>query len=325
MTRSPDISAIIPAYNSADFIADAVASMRAQTHPVDEIIIVDDGSRDNTREVIRTLGDDIVLIQQANAGPSAARNAGIDRARGAFIAFLDADDQWTPEKTASQLEVFARHPDMALVAADMAEVDADGRTTVASMLDHHGLLEQFKALDGAPVPAAMAALTRKNFIPTGTVLVRREAVIEAGRFTTAIRWGEDLELWAKIAARHPLTCLPVVHMLRRRHEANATSNTTPMLEDLVRVMESLRRWGAAELKQQGVDADKLVASALADLGYWHFQHNRTVPARAAFGRSLRESPTLRSLVYRLASQLPGSWVAPLRRIKQQTTGSGTQA
>ena len=324
MTRPPGISAIIPAYNSADFITDAVASMRAQTHPVDEIIIVDDGSSDNTREVIQHLGDDIVTIHQANAGPSAARNAGLARARGEFIAFLDADDQWTPDKTANQLEVFARYPDLALVAADMAEVDATGHTIIPSMLDHHGLLEHFQALDGAPVPAAMAALTRKNFIPTGTVLVRRAAVIEAGLFTTAIRWGEDLELWAKIAARHPLTCLPVVHMLRRRHESNTTSNTTPMLEDLVRVMESLRCWGGTELKHQGVDADKLVASALADLGYWHFQHNQAAPARLAFGRSLRESPSLRSLVYWLASPLPNSWLGPLRRIKQQSTGTGTQ-
>lgn len=310
------ISAIIPAYNSGDFLMDALKSVRRQTRPVQEIIVVDDGSTDDTAEIVRAAGKDILYFRQENRGPSAARNLGIKRSSGDWVAFLDADDQWTPNKTAEQIHNIEKHPELCLVASDMAEIDTIGNTITASVLAKHHLLEQFQELDGRALPNALAALVRKNFIPTGTVLAHRETLLESGLFNQKIRFGEDLELWAKVASRCPITCLPRVHMLRRQHVNNATSNTLSMLEDLVQVARSIRESTAYSLKRQGICADEMVAQALWNLGYWFFSHGDFTNAKPVFRESFREYPTRRALTYRLASSLPPGLIRNLRHTKQ---------
>jgi len=116
MPQHPLISAIIPTYNSSVFLPMAVASIRAQSVAVAAIIIVDDGSTDDTREVIHGLDAKVVYIRQLNGGPAAARNRGIAAAESELIAFLDADDTWTESKLERQLATLARHPELALVA-----------------------------------------------------------------------------------------------------------------------------------------------------------------------------------------------------------------
>ena len=106
------ISVVIPAYNAEQHIGRAIDSVLAQTRPADEIIVIDDGSTDATAEVIRSFGDRVTLIQQKNAGVSVARNTGIEAATGDWIAFLDADDEWLPEKLKRQAEHLSRNPDL---------------------------------------------------------------------------------------------------------------------------------------------------------------------------------------------------------------------
>lgn len=318
MSDRATLSAVIPAYNSAAYLPDAVASVRAQNVSVSEIIVVDDGSTDNTADVVASLGADIRYLRQNNAGPSAARNAGIAAAHGDFIAFLDADDQWTPEKTARQLAVFAQHPELALIASDMAETAADGRTIlVPSVLDKHRLREGLRALEGRPLPNALSAVLRKNFIPTGTVLVRRKVFEQVGVFDTHIRYGEDLEMWARIAAAFPITCLAEVHMLRRRHGMNATQATAAMLVDILKVMGQVRKNVGPVLSGQGVNPDRLVADALADLGYFHFCAGDLSAARECFAKSMQEKLNVRSLLYWSFCNLPSTCVKHLRALKQK--------
>ena len=317
MASHPTISAIIPAYNAARYLDDAVRSIREQTVPIAEIIIVDDGSGDATAAVVRNFGADVRYLRQENAGPAVARNRGIEAACGDFVAFLDADDRWTPDKTATQLAQFERRGELALVASDMAETDAAGAVQIPSMLAKHGQLQEFESLAGRPIPNALAALLRENFIPTPTVMVRRAVLQAVGSFNPAIRYGEDLELWARIAARYPIACLPVVHLLRRRHGANVTHATLPMLEDLTRVMTIIDGWGAEAIREQGLNSKALVAGAWADLGYWHFANDQPTPARTAFARSLHARPSSRAMFYYTCCGLiPARFLPLLRRMKQ---------
>lgn len=313
------ISAVIPAYNSAEFIADAINSILKQTCPIDEIIVVDDGSSDNTGQIVRSLPGNIRYHKQNNRGPSAARNQGIKIAKGNWIAFLDADDQWTPDKIEKQLDTFNRYPELHLIAGDMSEIDNQGKLLTTSVLAKHHLLQRFQELQGQPIPNALAALIRKNFIPTGTVLVQRDTVLAAGLFNESIRFGEDLELWAKIAARHPITCLPEILMLRRQHGNNATHLTGRMLVDLVKVMQSLRSTITADLKHQGLNPDQLVANSFADLGYWYFSETDYSKARLAFLASLRETINRRAALYLLSSCLPHILIKSIKTIKQAIT------
>jgi len=309
------ISVVIPAYNSAAYIADAITSIQKQSYPVFEIIVIDDGSSDDTLAVVKNLPGTIIYHKQDNRGPAAARNQGIRLASGLWVAFLDADDQWTPDKIKQQVAVLARYPELHLIAGDMAEIGQDDTVLTASVLDKHHLLAGFVKEQGRPITNALGKLLAKNFIPTGTVLVRKETLIAVGMFNEAIHFGEDLELWARIAAYYPMTCLPEILMLRRLHNNNATYETASMLSDKVKVMKSLRQYIAMPLKQQGMNPDRLVAEALADVAYWHFNLKDYKKTRWASLASLRVSLTTRALVYGLAACLPASCIMLIKQLK----------
>lgn len=309
------ISAIIPAYNSQDFIIDAIKSIQNQTHPVDEIIVIDDGSVDNTQQLIQSQTKNIIYLKQENQGPSAARNAGIKLAKGDWIAFLDADDQWTSNKIEKQLDVLTLSPELHLLAGDMQEIGMNNEVITQSVLDKHNLLKPFQINQSRPIHHALAQLVTKNFIPTGTVLVKRSTVLEAGLFNNNIRFGEDLELWAKIAAKHPITCLPEILMLRRLHQQNATNATAAMLADLVNVMQSISLYAKDTLSKQNINSNKLMADSWNNLAYWHFVNHDYQQAKQAFWNALNKKINKRSIIYLIACLLPRTLINSIRRLK----------
>ena len=173
----PVVSVIIPAHNSAAFIADAIAGVRAQTFTDHEIIVVDDGSTDDTDEVIRRFPE-VRSVRQSNHGVAAARNAGIALARGEFVCFLDADDLWRPQKLARQLHFMAAHPDVGLLFTDAEEHGADvvEKASILATMTCGG------AATRVPIEDAFRKLLIENFIPTSTVMVRRSCLTASGPF-----------------------------------------------------------------------------------------------------------------------------------------------
>lgn len=313
--RDPIISVVIPTYNRARFLPAAVASVRAQSYPCDEILIVDDGSIDDTTAVVAALGPGVRLIHQANAGPAAARNRGIDEARGDLVAFLDTDDRWLPGKLAAQVELFRREPALGLVCADMAIENDAGVRLVESNFVQRGLQQGFAALDGRPIPDAPRRLLALNFINTSTVMAKRQLLVELGGFDTRLRYGEDLELWLRIAARHPIACVASVQEVRVEHDSNVTRSVEPMLQGYVHMAQAIREWAGAAMADWGVDANRHVASCMADLGYWYFSNGRMSDARKAMVASFREAPNSRSAIYFAGSLLPGTLRRFVRRFK----------
>ncbi len=306
------VSAVIPTYNSADFIVDAIKSIQNQTCPVDEIIVVDDGSADNTQQIVRSLGEGVRYIRQSNKGPSAARNTGIQAAQGDWIAFLDADDVWVNQKQEIQINALNYAPELKLIAGDMSEVDGSNSIVERSVLNKHGLLDGMTALGGRPMPDAFIMLVNKNFIPTGTVLVNKDVLMEAGLFNENIRYGEDLELWAKISCKHAITCLPDQLMVRRQHANNSTKQTEAMLKDMVNVMRSL---GAYSKKCNSPDfsPNRYIADAYFDLGYWYFCGGRLYDARREYWSSIKRHPTYKGIKSMLISLLPAKLINTLRK------------
>jgi glycosyltransferase involved in cell wall biosynthesis len=192
------VSVVIPAYKAERTICRAVDSVLAQTVPVYEIIVVDDGSPDGQNEVIeRTYGDQVILIRQANGKTASARNAGIERATGDFIAFLDADDYWAPEKLATQLGIFERHPEVAVVAGRFHEQGPDGTIYDSSFHNRTSL-----AWNTVLRPRGAKAFRLASGMWTGTVVIRCQAIGE-NRFITGLEPAEDRDFWVRIVKDHP--------------------------------------------------------------------------------------------------------------------------
>ncbi len=190
----PTISVVIPAYNAETTIRRAIDSVLAQTTPPTEILVVDDGSPDGLARVVAAYGPAVTLIQQTNSRSAAARNRGIDAATGDFVAFLDADDYWEPEKLHHQLSVLDKHPQVDVVAGRyFCQTPGEDRCRNETRLGY--LYDRPLRLAGSK------AFLLGTLFWTGTVIVRR-SVFENNRFVSGLEPAEDRDLWVRLAAAH---------------------------------------------------------------------------------------------------------------------------
>jgi glycosyltransferase involved in cell wall biosynthesis len=185
------VSVIVPSYNMAHFLPQAVQSALAQTYQSVEVQIIDDGSTDNTPDVVRQWEADprVRVHRQANGGLSHARNQGIALTRGAFIALLDADDIWVPEKLALQMALFRDRPEVGVVYSGYQRIDGEGQplpTEPTRM--HRGRVS--------------GALLIENFVPASSAVVRRECFERCGDFDVSLRTGEDYDMWLRLSAHY---------------------------------------------------------------------------------------------------------------------------
>ncbi len=190
----PLVSVIIPTYNRADLIGEAVTSVLNQTFDDFEVIVVDDGSTDNTKEAIDRIEGPIRYIYQENKGLSGARNPGIDVAGGEYIAFLDSDDLWLPEKLAEQVRLLDQNSSAGFVYTDYEFVDGDGRSLpkpenyLANPLRNGWILKHLLSFD---------------FIPPSTVMVRKDCLRSVGLFNTSLKQGtDDFDLLLRLVKRY---------------------------------------------------------------------------------------------------------------------------
>ncbi|MGE0445677.1 MAG: glycosyltransferase family 2 protein [Vicinamibacterales bacterium] len=202
------VSVIIPAYNAAAWIDDAIASALAQRHRPLEVIVVDDGSTDDTAARVMALVEREprvrLLRTETNSGrPAVARNAGLAAALGEYVAFLDADDLWNPWKLSDQVGVMSRHADLLFVY---------------SMLESFGYRHRLDVAFGVmPLPfkaaVSRAVLERENVIACSSVLARRAAIAAAGGFDEdpGLAAVEDYDLWLRLASRGPIAFIPRIH------------------------------------------------------------------------------------------------------------------
>jgi len=254
--NTPKISVIIPAYNAAKWIRRAIDSALGQRLSPIEIIVVDDGSSDDTSEVCMRYGEQIRLIQQENAGAAAARNRGVAEARGDWIAFLDADDEWLPHRLEAQWMLLQKHPDI-LWAAGAYAVYRGGKCRFV-----RNLPKDIPWQDGS-VDAYALLGAGSGIIWTGTVLLRREVWNDIGGMDTNLRESEDRDMWLNVASR----CRDLVYVtepVARYHVLAATNltSTTIARRDLSSV--KLARKHMATLSSLPPDAQTAVRAHLRD-------------------------------------------------------------
>jgi GT2 family glycosyltransferase len=196
----PKISVIIPAYNAGAYIARAIDSVLAQTYQDFEIIVIDDGSTDNTRERVAAYSNRVTYLYQPNSERSAARNRGLRAASGDFFAFLDADDQWLPERLAKELALFDRYPGLGLVYAYAKVMDDHGGP--------YGTIGTAFPTEQAANFRAFEGLLLGKYLPIPTVLIRQQCLDTAGLFDEGVSISEDWDLWLRVAVDWPMGFVP---------------------------------------------------------------------------------------------------------------------
>lgn len=217
MSILPFVSIIIPNYNHSRFLADAIQSALEQSYPQKEIIIVDDGSTDNCREVVARYGDRVRYIWQENQGLAGARNTGIRASKGELIGLLDADDQWEPEYLEEMVALANQNPAAAVFYCQTRCVDIEGNTLP-------------QVLGGPPVrPSDIYwVLIRSNFIIPSTVLLCKSIVLEAGLFDQNLRSCEDWDLWLRLLPEIEIVGSPKILVRYRIHDSSLSTNVEGM-------------------------------------------------------------------------------------------------
>ncbi|MCI0703400.1 MAG: glycosyltransferase family 2 protein [Planctomycetia bacterium] len=216
------VSAVIPTYNYGHFVCEAIDSALAQTYQPVEVIVVDDGSTDDTRERLVSYMDRIRYIHQVNQGLSAARNTGICAAHGKLIALLDSDDAWHPRRIEFQMRYLSANPQTALVGAENVTNIANGWPEIG---------DEPKAV----AFSAAEIMVRSRFGPSG-VLVRRECFDAVGDFDTSLRSAEDRDMWIRIASRYPVVKLANPLWRYRLHSGNMSAAAVRMEENEMKVL-----------------------------------------------------------------------------------------
>ena len=277
-TEVPAVSVIIPAYNAAWCVGKAVDSVLAQDYRNYEVIVVNDGSTDETAAVLDTYGDAIRVVRQANGGLSSARNAGIRTARGEFIAFLDADDWWLPEKLSLQLALMRAQPRLGFTSTTARVVDPEGKlvntwacgTWEGSFLAH---------LFGANADVAGSG---------SAVIAKRVLFKHVGGFDEALRSLEDIDMWMRLAAVAEYACLgqPLVVILKRPD--SMSRNLEIMHQATIRVMQKNRHLLPRPL--QGRYWRACMASIHGDYAKWRYRTGQRGSALLELAQIFRLAP-----------------------------------
>ena len=213
MSAPPDlVSVVMPAFNVGWCVGRAVDSVLSQSLRERELVVVDDGSTDDTNDVLASYGDAIRVIRQPNAGMSAARNVGIRQSQGRLVAFLDADDWWYADKLERQVDLMRRHPELGFCS------------TAARVVNPEGQLLNVWHCPGSTADMLQTLFAENAAIAGGcsAVMVRRELLDRVGLFDESLRGFEDPDLWIRLAAVTGYACIgePLVEILRREHSVS---------------------------------------------------------------------------------------------------------
>lgn len=302
---APRVSVIIPAYKAARTIGRALVSVLAQTHPAHEIIVIDDGSPDEVATVVAAYGAPVILLQQPNGGAASARNRGIEHATGDFIAFLDADDYWEPQKLETQLGLFERHPELGLVAGAYYQQQPDQLSRTSDV--------RIANADKVLTLRGREAFHFATGVWTGVVMARR-AVIGSERFVSGLEPAEDRDLWIRLVlsapaywSSHPLASAVLEQGSLSR--GNLQRDCSNMLKVVDRNRSTLGRLGTRMWRSHTLyrwaalepDPSAALGKLLHSIGLWPVPYGREISSIRAARVKLLVVTLLRMLRLRSGS------------------------
>jgi len=291
--NSPLVSVVLPTYNYARFLPESVGSVLSQTYTHYEVIVVDDGSTDNTKDVLNPFMQKIRYIKlEQNKGLPVARNTGIQSARGKYVAFIDADDLWLPEKLQTDIEYFETHPEVSMVYSKHINIDEKGRVVNGSVK---------KQLPSGNVFTQL--FSEQNFVIASSVVVRKNVFETTGLFDEQLFNCQDWDLWLRIAFHFQVAGInkPLVKYRHNPHSLSKNRNNVLKYQKIV--IDKI--YNKFKDKENGINEKlykKRLASHYAKVGRYYLRTEDKNRANENFGLSLKNAPlNFRSLRYYLCT------------------------
>jgi len=232
-SKNPEVSVILPTYNRGWILKEAIDSILAQEFKDFELIVVDDGSTDNTGEILDSYEQDILVLRQSNKGVSAARNRGIDAAEGRLIAFLDSDDLWLPRKLSSQVDFFNSNP--AAVINQTEEIWVRNGVRVNPKTRHH-------KFSGMIFERSLALC----LVSPSAVMIKKNLFSEVGVFDENLPACEDYDLWLRISCRYPVHLIETPLIMKRGGHADQLSKAPGLDKYRIQALKKIIASGQLE-------------------------------------------------------------------------------
>ena len=311
LNRSPRVSVVIPAYNSDSFISRAIDSVLSQTYEDYEIIVVDDGSVDFTQDVVSRYCERVKYIKQENMGAGAARNRAVQGSKGEYIAFLDADDAWGPEKLEKQVAFLDDFPGYVMVYSDMSHFEDDIKINDSYLHER-----DYKWVASGRI---FMNLLRECFIFTPTVMVRKCCFNSVGGFDVSLKTCQDVDLWIRISSKNNIGYIDEPLALRYAHSMNSTKNADNYLHYPIVMFLKVYETHTDSVVRGIVKAR--LGELYFNLGYHQFRSNRFAASRASMMKGVRYSSHVTSnLKYIVLSLFPQRAVDVMREIGSNRLG-----
>ena len=292
----PKVSVVMPCYNNAAYVSQAVDSVLQQDYPNIELIVVDDGSKDNSLDVLASYGERIKVVSQPNQGAAAARNNGIRHTTGDFIAFLDSDDLWLPGKLSAQLDFLQHNPEYVACFCSWAVWDGKGAVDIpAPTAAEKGQLQQNRS------GWLYLPLLKESVITTISVVIRRETVEEVGFFNKEYTVGEDHDYWLRLSRCGKIAKLKQVYALYRQNPHSTTNKVHAKNFSLLVLQSTVAKFGLCS-PDGACLPEALYQQYLAErhfvYGYQSFWSGHREKAQESFRNSVRDRRyRLKSVVY----------------------------
>ena len=304
MTFFPLVSVVIPAYNSEQYITETVDSVLLQSYRPIEIIVIDDGSTDNTQEKLKPYLHKIKYIKKENGGASSARNKGIINSHGDYIAFLDADDLWRKEKIEKQMALFEDDPNVGLVYCDSSTFDENGTIHLS-----------LKEIVETPTGNVMMDMIVHNFLNNSSVVVRKRCFDQIGLWNENLVNGNDYDMWLRVAVQAKFGFVDYVLVDTRYHSHGLSNLTDLQCENSIKIQEAFicRVKNDIELPKKIVQ--KTYSYKYLVWGQRLFYQNKYTEARKKLLRAVIYNPSnIQAMLYCIKSIAPHSFICLWRNL-----------
>lgn len=311
----PLVSVIVPNFNGGPYIRQALDSIVSQSYKNLEIIVIDDGSTDDSVEVLTEYAaktTEMTLVLQQNAGVAVARNKGISVARGDYIAFLDSDDYWHPEKLSLQIDILGKEQNFGVCFSSymLWPPGTDNNYQNPDVMYSRRSFEPGLAVDKEFTGWIYHILLRDVYVWTGTVVIRKEVLNRVGGFNNELKIGEDHDLWLRIADKYQMVKLSFPSALYRTRPNSITKTIHDKNYAAIVVEKAIKTSGLSSQNGMGIDeeeASNILHKLWFRYAYHCYWNSRFELAHRSFKKALDYQYSFKGLLYHILTSQPGSY------------------